>query len=127
MHAEIPLSPETLMCGEKFRLRAVFCGERGGHVRKPVFGQLRTTNLAESIRFYTTKVALTLEFQHQDLCAGIRAGNQLFHLKLSDKKDPSIEFVEKGEHFHLYLRNRQWLGCGVSVEEERGASYKGRA
>jgi catechol 2,3-dioxygenase-like lactoylglutathione lyase family enzyme len=65
--------------------------------------QLRTTNLAESIRFYTTKVGLTLEFQYQDFYAGIRAGSQLFHLKLSDEKDPSIEFVDEGGHFHLYL------------------------
>jgi catechol 2,3-dioxygenase-like lactoylglutathione lyase family enzyme len=65
--------------------------------------QLRTTDLAESIQFYTTKVGLTLEFQYQDFYAGIRAGSQLFHLKLSDEKDPSIEFVDKGEHFHLYL------------------------
>lgn len=65
--------------------------------------QLRTTDLAESIRFYTTKLGLTLEFQYQDFYAGIRAGRQVFHLKLSDERDPSIEFVEKGEHFHLYL------------------------
>ena len=65
--------------------------------------QLRTTDLAESIRFYTTKVGLTLEFQYQDFYAGSRAGSQLFHLKLSDEKDPSIEFVDKGEHFHLYF------------------------
>ncbi len=65
--------------------------------------QLRTTDLAESIRFYTTKIGLKLEFRYQDFYAGIRAGNQLFHLKLSDHKDPSIEFVENGEHFHLYL------------------------
>lgn len=65
--------------------------------------QLRTTNLAESILFYTTKVGLTLEFQYQDFYAGIRAGSQLFHLKLSDEKDPSIEFVDEGGHFHLYL------------------------
>ena len=65
--------------------------------------QLRTTNLAESIRFYTAKVGLTLEFQYKDFYAGIRAGSQLFHLKLVDEKDPSIEFVDKGEHFHLYL------------------------
>ena len=30
-------------------------------------------------------------------------GSQLFHLKLVDEKDPSIEFVDKGGHFHLYL------------------------
>jgi len=65
--------------------------------------QLRTTDLASSIRFYTTTVGLTLEFQYQDFYAGIRAGNQSFHLKLVDEKDPSIEFVDKGDHFHLYL------------------------
>ena len=65
--------------------------------------QLRTTDFAESIRFYTTKVGLPLEFQYQDFYAGIRAGSQLFHLKLSDEKDPSIEFVDKGDHFHLYF------------------------
>ena len=66
--------------------------------------QLRTTDLAASIRFYTTKVGLALEFQHQDFYAGIRAGDQLFHLKHVDEKDPSIEFVDKGGHFHLYFQ-----------------------
>ena len=65
--------------------------------------QLRTTDLAESIRFYTRVVGLTLEFQYEDFYAGIRAGNQAFHLKRVDDKDPSIEFVDKGGHFHLYL------------------------
>lgn len=65
--------------------------------------QLRTTDLAGSIRFYTEKVGLTLEFQYQDFYAGIRAGSQLFHLKLVDEPDPSIKYVDKGEHFHLYL------------------------
>jgi catechol 2,3-dioxygenase-like lactoylglutathione lyase family enzyme len=65
--------------------------------------QLRTTDLAASIHFYTTKLGLQLEFRHQDFYAGIRAGNQVFHLKLVDETDPSIAFVEEGEHFHLYL------------------------
>jgi catechol 2,3-dioxygenase-like lactoylglutathione lyase family enzyme len=65
--------------------------------------QLRTTNLTESIRFYTSIVGLTLEFRYEDFYAGIRAGNTIFHLKLADEKDPSIDFVDKGEHFHLYL------------------------
>lgn len=65
--------------------------------------QLRTTDLAESIRFYTTKVGLTLEFRYQGFYAGIRAGRQMFHLKLVDEADPSIAFVDQGEHFHLYL------------------------
>ncbi len=44
-----------------------------------------------------------VEFQYEDFYAGIRAGNQLFHLKLVDERDPSIDYVAKGEHFHLYL------------------------
>jgi catechol 2,3-dioxygenase-like lactoylglutathione lyase family enzyme len=66
--------------------------------------QLRTTDLQASISFYTTKVGLTLEFQYQDFYAGIRAGNSVFHLKLVDEKDPSIEFADRGDHFHLYLQ-----------------------
>ena len=68
-----------------------------------VITQLRTTNLGQSIRFYTEKVGLTLAFRYEDFYAGIRAGNQLFHLKLVDETDPSIEFVDKGDHFHLYF------------------------
>ena len=66
--------------------------------------QLRTTDLRASIFFYTTKVGLTLEFQHQNFYAGIRAGNSVFHLKLVDEKDPSIELVDSGDHFHLYFQ-----------------------
>jgi catechol 2,3-dioxygenase-like lactoylglutathione lyase family enzyme len=68
-----------------------------------VIAQLRTTNLEESIRFYTQAIGLTLEFQYEDFYAGIRAGTQVFHLKLVDAKDPSIKFVDDGEHFHLYF------------------------
>lgn len=66
--------------------------------------QLRTTDLAESIRFYTEKIGLTLEFQYKDFYAGIRAGDQVFHLKYACDKDPSIDFVDEGGHFHLYLQ-----------------------
>jgi hypothetical protein len=38
--------------------------------------QLRTTDLAGSVRFYTTQVGLTLDFQYEDFYAGIRAGRQ---------------------------------------------------
>ena len=65
--------------------------------------QLRTINLEESIRFYTEKLGLTLEFQYQDFYAGIRAGDQQFHLKVSDQKDPSIKFFDDEGHFHLYF------------------------
>jgi catechol 2,3-dioxygenase-like lactoylglutathione lyase family enzyme len=78
--------------------------------------QLRTTDLAASIRFYTTKVGLTLAFQYQDFNAGIRAGTQLFHLKLVDEKDPSIAFVEKGEHFHLYLETDDAVAAAEALK-----------
>lgn len=68
-----------------------------------VIAQLRTTDLAASIRFYTATVGLALEFEYEDFYAGIRAGSQVFHLKRVDEPDPSIEFVSRGEHFHLYL------------------------
>ena len=78
--------------------------------------QLRTTNLAESIRFYTTKLGLTLEFQYQDFYAGIRAGTQSFHLKLVDEKDPSIAFVDEGEHFHLYFETDDATAAAAAVK-----------
>ena len=69
-----------------------------------VVAQLRTTDLASSIRFYTDTLGLALEFQYQDFYAGIRAGSQVFHLKLVDDADPSVKYVDDGDHFHLYLR-----------------------
>ena len=56
-----------------------------------------------SIRFYTGTLGLALEFRHEDFYAGIRAGAHRFHLKLDCDPDPSIAFVEAGDHFHLYL------------------------
>lgn len=67
--------------------------------------QLRTTDMAASIRFYTEKLGFAVEFRYQDFYAGIRAGSQVFHLKLVDEMDPSIAYVEEGGHFHLYLVN----------------------
>ena len=67
-----------------------------------VISQIRTTDLDESIAFYTGKIGLELEFRFEDFYAGIRAGDQSFHLKLVDEKDPSIDFVSEGDHLHLY-------------------------
>ena len=78
--------------------------------------QLRTTDLDESIRFYTLKLGLKLEFRYQDFYAAIRAGSQLFHLKLVDEKDPSIEFVDRGDHFHLYLETDDAAGAAVALK-----------
>src|SRR5687768_4565835 len=68
-----------------------------------VVAQLRTTDLAASIRFYTALPGFTLAFRYEDFYAGIRAGRQLFHLKLVDAKDSSIDVVARDEHFHLYF------------------------
>ena|SRR5688500_4819877 len=65
--------------------------------------QLRTTDLDGSIRFYTERVGLELEFRYADFYAGIRSASGAFHLKFVDAPDPSIEFVEEGGHLHLYL------------------------
>lgn len=79
--------------------------------------QLRTTDLNGSIRFYTTKVGLSLEFQYQDFYAGIRAGSQLFHLKLVDETDPSIKFVDEGEHFHLYFETDDVVAAAATLKK----------
>ena len=68
-----------------------------------VIAQLRTTDLDASIRFYTRLPGFTLAFLYEDFYAGIRAGAQLFHLKLVDTTDPSIDVVAREEHFHLYF------------------------
>ena len=81
-----------------------------------VIPQLRTTDLKSSIRFYTTKLGLKLEFEYQDFYAGIRAGNQIFHLKLVDEKDPSIRFVEDGGHFHFYLETTDVAATAAALK-----------
>ena len=86
--------------------------------------QLRTTDLETSIRFYTTMLGLTLEFRHQDFYAGIRAGSQVFHLKLSDERDPSIAFVDEGEHFHLYLGTNDAEAAAAELQRKGVALVK---
>jgi catechol 2,3-dioxygenase-like lactoylglutathione lyase family enzyme len=68
-----------------------------------VVPQLRTTDLASSISFYTTVMGGTLEFIYEDFYAGVRLGEHVVHLKRVDEPDPSIAFARRGEHFHLYL------------------------
>ncbi len=74
---------------------------------KGIAPQLRTTDMAVSIRFYTEKLGFTVDFNYEDFYAGIRAGEQSFHLKLVDEKDPSISFVDEGGHLHLYFQTQQ--------------------
>lgn len=65
--------------------------------------QLRTTDLEASIHFYTEKLGFELGFRFRDFYAGIRAGSQVFHLKLVDDEDPSIDFVRDGGHVHVFF------------------------
>src|SRR5437763_1524203 len=69
---------------------------------RSVIPQLRTTDLAASIRFYET-IGFELEFKYEDVYAGMRAGEYMLHLKRVDEKDPSIDYVFRGEHLHLYI------------------------
>jgi catechol 2,3-dioxygenase-like lactoylglutathione lyase family enzyme len=71
-----------------------------------IIPQLRTTDMASSIRFYTEKLGFSVEFNYDDFYTGIRAGSQLVHLKLADEKDPSIPYVDEGGHLHLYLQTK---------------------
>ena len=68
-----------------------------------IAAQLRTTDLAASLRFYEEQLGMVIEFRHADFYAAIRAGDQVFHLKRVDVRDPSIDDVAKGGHFHLYF------------------------
>jgi catechol 2,3-dioxygenase-like lactoylglutathione lyase family enzyme len=68
-----------------------------------VIPQVRTTNLDESIDFYVAKLGFELAFKYDDFYAGIKVGEQSFHLKLVDTQDPSIPFVSEGGHLHLYF------------------------
>ena len=82
-----------------------------------VVAQLRTTDLAASIRFYTALPGFTLAFQHEDFYAGIRAGTQLFHLKLVDAKDPSIDVVARDDHLHLYFVTSDVTAAAQAVRQ----------
>ena len=68
-----------------------------------VIPQIRTTDIEASIDFYVNRLGFELDFRYQDFYAGIKAGDGLFHLKLVDDTDPSIDFVRQGDHLHLYF------------------------
>jgi catechol 2,3-dioxygenase-like lactoylglutathione lyase family enzyme len=66
--------------------------------------QIRVTDLERSLRFYTRTLGFQEEFRFQDFYAGIRAAGTSLHLKSIAVVDPSIRFVQEGDHCHLYLR-----------------------
>ena len=65
--------------------------------------QLRTTDMASTIRFYTNNLGFNVEFNYEDFYVGIRMGDQSIHLKRVDGTDPSIPYVNNGGHLHLYF------------------------
>jgi len=84
-----------------------------------IAAQLRTTDLDNSIRFYTGKLGMTLAFRYEDFYAGIDAGGQSFHLKHVDTIDPSVADVSEGGHFHLYFETDD-VAALAALFEQRG-------
>ena len=80
--------------------------------------QLRTTDMASSIRFYTERLGFSVEFNYQDIYTGIRALNKVFQLKLVDEKDPSIPYVAEGGHLHLYLETNGVAGFAARLKAD---------
>ena len=83
--------------------------------------QPRMTELGASIDFNTTKLNMALAFSHQDFCAAIRTGGQMFHLKRVSDPDPSIGFVEAGEHFHSCSEPDD-VGAAAAMARRHGAA-----
>jgi catechol 2,3-dioxygenase-like lactoylglutathione lyase family enzyme len=70
-----------------------------------VTAQVRTTNLAESLDFYVSRLGFELDFRYEDFYAGVKiAEGQRIHFKLVDDTDPSIDYVREGSHLHLYIQ-----------------------
>ena len=89
-----------------------------------IIAQLRTTDLDRSIAFYTGTLGLDLSFRYGDFYAGVQAGEQMLHLKLVDSADPSIAFVQQGDHFHLYLLTDDLAGFAARLQQNRIAFVK---
>lgn len=87
-----------------------------------VIPQLRTTDLATSIRFYTAVLGFALDFEYEDFYAGVRAGNQVIHLKRVDESDPSIAYVEGGDHLHLYFHTDD-VQAAADVLRKAGVTF----
>lgn len=79
-----------------------------------VASQLRTTDPAATIHFYTGTLGFTVDFVYEKFYADIRIGNHAIHLKRVDAADPSIAHVEEGGHLHLYF---QTTGVAIFAEQ----------
>jgi len=78
-----------------------------------VIPQLRTTDLAASIRFYTTKLGLTLEFQYEDsyaaaVAAGLKRNGVPLVKELHETPWETWELTVKDDQGHtLYFGERR--------------------
>ncbi len=90
-----------------------------------IIPQLRTTDMESSIRFYTETLGFSLAFRFEDFYAGIETAGQLIHLKLVDEPDPSIPYVAKGEHFHLYLQTEDLAEIAAQLKASGVKLVKG--
>ena len=88
-----------------------------------VTAQIRTTNIEESIEFYTS-IGLELEFKYEDFYAGMKAGDQSIHLKLVDEKDLSIDVVARDDHFHLYFETDDIEAIAQHIQRKGIALHK---
>jgi catechol 2,3-dioxygenase-like lactoylglutathione lyase family enzyme len=92
---------------------------------KNITPQLRTTDMAATLSFYTEKLGFELEFNYEDFYAGIRSGSSMIHVKRVDTPDPSIPYVDEGGHLHIYFETEgvaelaeQLKSRGVSLAED---------
>ena len=91
-----------------------------------VIPQIRTTDLAGSIRFCTETVGLTLEFQYEDFYAGIQAGGQVFHQ--ARRSEGSIGRLRRpGRPLPPLPRDRRRGGRGGGADETRDRPRDGFA
>ena len=91
---------------------------------KGIAPQLRTTDMNSSIRFYTEKLGFEVAFKFEDFYAGITAGENTFHLKLFDKQDPSIPFVEDGDICISISKLRRKSSCRAFKTQRRRAHQR---
>lgn len=84
-----------------------------------ICAQLRTTDLERSIAFYIEKLGFQLQFRFRDFDAGIKAGEQSFHLKLVDSPDPWIDSVNAGHHLHLLFTVEDVDAVAAKLAERR--------
>lgn len=85
---------------------------------KKIAPQIRTTDMASTVRFYTDVLGFTVQFNYEDFYVGITAGDNVLHLKQVDDQDPSIPYVEHGGHLHLYFEIDDVAGLAQDLKSK---------